>query len=91
MYITFFNQGDHLTPVFTTRPDRGSNFYWLHDRFHSHVSIAKQDRYLHLFVKDPEKDGIKFWFMQDNKSWDDVCRYYQRNKKSLTNITKVKK
>jgi hypothetical protein len=81
--IVFFNQGDRLTPVFKPRSDRGPNFYWFHDSFYSHFSIAKQDRYLHLFIRNPYKDKINFSFMQDNKSWEEACMWYLNNKKPL--------
>ena len=75
-YIVFFSQGDRCTPVFGPHPTTTDklNFYWLYESFHSHVSITKQDRYLHLFVRDPK--SIRFPYFRGGKNWEEVARYY---------------
>lgn len=80
-YIIFFNQGDRCTPIFTRHPSTsdGLNFFWLYESFHSHFSIKKQDRFLHLFVRNP--NSINFPYFRGGRNWSEVADYYFLTKK----------
>lgn len=88
-YALFFNQGDKYTEEFMAQEKNRPNFFWYHDSFYSHLSIDKQDRYLHIFIK--KKDDYNFSFMQGNKTWEDVYNHYQENKEKSNNEVDIKR
>jgi len=87
-HIIFFNQGDKCIEKFIASPDR-PNFFWFHDSFYSHLSIEKQDRFLHIFIKN--KNKYNFSFMQGNKTWDDVYNHFLKNKDKLNREDDLKR
>lgn len=87
-YILFFNQGDKCIFKFIGQTDR-PNFFWHHDSFYSHLTLEKQDRYLHMFIK--KKNNYNFSFMQGNKTWDDVYNYFLKNKEKLNKEDNLKR
>lgn len=72
-YVFLFNQGDRCILEFIAPNDR-PNFFWYYDSFYSHLTIKKQDRFLHIFIK--KKDDYNFSFMQGNQTWEEVYNYY---------------
>ncbi len=81
--ILFFNQGDKVCYKFTKRADRNYNFYWFHDGFYSHCAIDNQDRYLHLFVRNPMEDGISFFERSGLQNFDELVQSFRENKEKL--------
>jgi hypothetical protein len=87
-HIIFFNQGDRCIENFIASNDR-PNFFWFHDSFYSHLNIEKQDRFLHIFIKN--RDDYSFFFMQGNKTWDDVYNHFLKNKDKLNKEDNLKR
>jgi len=87
-YILFFNQGDKYNEKFIGKENR-PNFFWYNDAFFSHLTIEKQDRYLHIFIK--KRDEYNFSFMQNNKTWEDVYSHFLKNKEELLKESDLKR
>jgi hypothetical protein len=60
-----------------TRP----NFFWIHDRFYSHFSVYKQDRFLHICIQNAS--NLDYYFMQRFDNWDEVAEGYRINRKKI--------
>ena len=81
--ILFFNQGDSVCYKFIKRDDRRFNFYWFHDSFYSHCAIDNQDRYLHLFVRNPMEEGISFLERSGVQYFSELVESFKENKEKL--------
>lgn len=80
--MCFFNQGHSMCTEFIPRGTR-QNMFWFHDSFYSHVSIDKQDRYLHIFVRNPSTENFSFETRQGFQDFEEMYYFFKENKEKL--------
>ncbi len=81
--ILFFNQGDSVCYEFIPRPDR-PNFFWYFDRFYCHLGNKHQDKYFHLFIRNPYQENMDIYAMQGIETVEDLDKHHLDIKKGIS-------
>lgn len=71
--MLLFHNSDEIHHAFKPRDNSRPMFYWYSDRFASHDGTTN---YLHMFVVDPDKDGIELRSRSNTQDFDGLHRQF---------------